>query len=322
VKAQTAHWSSLLVLLSLVTLAAPARAQHLERALELERSGRLVDALDEFEEALMTSGNSRRELVTIFRHLSVLRFASGDPAGTRDSVMRLLAVSPTATLPDSAPPELQELFEDATARWRGRTLRARIEEGSGSNGTILVRIVDDLMDMVAGVEITADSRVIGRAEGFGSEFEVTLEETNAPEDEVVILLIGENGGILWEGASELPTAGAGRAPNRERPHRTSTARRWQRIVASTLLGVGLATAVAGSITLAVHDTSTGEQRILDGIIYERYRQTLIGGVVLLGLGLATAIGGLVWLLIDRRRSPGGDGDGDGENLSAEMIARW
>lgn len=290
-----------LIFVLILSWSSVAMAQDLETALDLERSGRLIDALDAFEEALRSSGNSRRDLATIYQHLSVLRFASGDELGANDALMRLLAVSPAATLPDSAPPEIQSMLEEAAGRWEGSTLRAQVRHRVREEELLLrVTVVDDLAGMVAGVELMANSRVVAESEDIGPEFRLRVDHNElGGVDELTVLLVDEYHGILWEGTHTIEPSELDHEQQESTLPPDVSSSSWQRSVAWTLVSVGLATLLAGAITTGVHDTSTGEQQVLDGIIYEKYRDTLSGGIALLSIGGALTLGGVIWLFARR-----------------------
>jgi tetratricopeptide (TPR) repeat protein len=111
----------------LLWIESPAQAEEVQDALRLEANGQLIEALHTFELALRRRDNSLEDLVTIYEHLGVLQLAAGERGEARQSMDRLLAVDPSPNLPDTAPPEAQELLDEAIALWNGRRLHAEIE---------------------------------------------------------------------------------------------------------------------------------------------------------------------------------------------------
>jgi len=274
-------------------------------AIELENEGRLEDALDTFEEVLASSGNSRRDLATIFEHLAVLRFAAGDEQGALEAFSRMLAVSPTASMPDSAPPDMQPLFDRAASRWRGHTLRADIEEQGVEDGEVSleVRVIDDLLDMVGGVQVARGATTLATSRGYGPswDLQVPLDELDSDDPVVTVRLVDVYGGVVWEGTHEIVTSGEpAEEPTVE--HRTEPVDglRGQRIAAYVFIGTGLAVAAAGIALVAIDGEWTGETRVNNGMIEWEIRDTAVGGGVMIGLGGAAAVGGLIWVLMTRR----------------------
>ncbi len=295
-----------------------AEAQSIDSALQLENEGLLVDALDAFEELLTTSGNTHPELLTILQHLSVLRFASGDSAGARNAIQRLLIIDGDATLLDSAPPALVEIHERINDRFAGRTLRADLHVGEQEGGevSIRVRVINDVLDLVAGIELLHHGDVLDTTGGDGPSYRV-FAPLNTVDEDLLVRLLDEYDSVLWEGRVE-PDSNAGRT-NDSSARRRSERPGWHSTVAWLLVGAGGLSIVVGGILVGIDESPTGEQRVVEGILEERVRTTAAGGWVLLGLGTAAAIGGLIWLLTGRRPARSDD---DADSFALDLITRW
>ena len=306
----------LMTLLGVLAITTGAQAQDIDAALQMEDEGLLVDALDAFEVLRTVPGNSRDELTTIYQHLSVLRFSAGDHSGARDAMMRLAAIAPEVTLPDSAPPEVQRAFERVTERWEERLLRAELELEGRRASRVRARVLDDLMDMVAAVEVVVDGRVIAATDQGGPSYELELPDDVLDEARAAtVRLLDEHNGTLWEGELQLEDAGDDAPVVSD----TSGAPRWHRAMGWALIGVGLAGVIGGGVSVGLDGTSTGEQRVVDGILEERFRSTAAGGWVLIGLGAAAALGGLIWLLLDREPAQPGAAE---EEMATDPDGSW
>lgn len=280
----------------------PARAQDLEAALELESRGQLAGALRAFETVLSTPGNSQEDLATIFQHLGLLRFADGDAQGAREAMMWLLAVEPDASLPDSAPPEVQEILEASRERWAGRRLHGEVEAVAlaGRRGVrIRLRAVDDLARMVEAVEVAEGDAVLADAVGRGPwELVVPESVVEAGQARLQVRLVDGHGGLLWEDAVDIdiPSSSGDRDARRLAP-------RTQRILAWCLVGAGGVLVIAGGVAAGVDGTATGNYRVVDGILEQEVRATATGGWILISAGLAAAVAGVVLLLLTPREAP-------------------
>lgn len=310
--------------LSLAMWAASTEAQSLREAIGLESEGRLEDALDAFESVLASDGNSRRDLSVIYEHLAVLRFAAGDSEGAQDAFLRMLAVAPTASMPASAPPDMQPLFDQAEERWAGRTLHAEIEERAVVDGELVldVRVIDDLLEMVGGVQIARGSTRLVTGRGYGPHYELNIPSEDWGDDssQISVRLVNVYGGIIWEGTHRLEAPEEGAVGPRGTPRRPlDRSQRVQRIVAYSLLGVGLATTAVGIALVAVDESATGTWQVIDGIMHMQVRNTDVGGWVLIGLGGAAAIGSMIWLLLIRA---GGLSADRARRLASGTISRW
>lgn len=323
--------------------AAPAWAQSLSDALDLEAEGRLERALDAFEAVLAQEGNSRRELATIYEHLAVLRFAAGDEAGARDAFMRMLAVAPTASLPDAAPPDMEPLFEEAVDEWAGRSLHADIEELAFEDADLLVEVtvVDDLLDMAGGVLVSSGSEALDQLSGPGPSYEIRvpreLLESNRPR--IRVRLLDEHGGTIWEGTHELEAPEREARPPRRRAPDPDAERsdddggasassvgtsgsRTHQILGFTLMGLGVAAAAAGIALVAIDGLATGNYRGV-GILEQReIWATAEGGAVLISLGSAALIGGIVWVALTRRRRAVRETREAAQRAAAGVVAWW
>lgn len=311
--------------LALGLLAAPqaARAQSLSDALDLEAQGRLERALDAFESVLAREGNSRRDLATIYEHLAVLRFAAGDEAGARDAFMRMLAVAPTASLPDAAPPDMEPLFDEAVDEWAGRSLHADIEERGFEDADLLVEVtvVDDLLDMAGGVLVSQGSEPLDQLSGPGPSYEVRVprELLESDRPRIRVRLLDEHGGALWEGTHELEAPERASRPSRRRDPetepepetdqpddrggggRTGSSSRTHQILGYTLMGLGVAATAAGIALVAIDGNATGNYRGEGYLQQQEIWATAAGGGVLIALGGAAIVGGIVWVILARRR---------------------
>ena len=305
-----------------VALAAvPAGAQEVGDALELEIEGQLEAALRAFESVLEQEGNSRRDLATIYEHLAVLRFAAGDEPGARDAFLRMLAVAPTASLPDAAPPEMEPLFEEAVDHWAGRTLHADVEERSIADGEVLldVTVADDLLAMAGGVVVSSGSTVLDEARGPGPAYELRVpqELLVSESTRIRVRLVDEHGGAIWEGSHELEEPST--APGPRRQPETGGSLRTQHILAYSLIGAG-ALALAAGIVLAAYDgRATGEFRTYEGMRQQELYRTAAGGWVLISLGGAAIIGGILWRLLTRSRPAEREA---ALRVASGTIARW
>jgi hypothetical protein len=324
--------------LSVTGLASPARAQDLSDALDLEAQGRLERALDAFESVLEHEGNSRRDLATIYEHLAVLRFAAGDEAGARDAFMRMLAVAPTASLPDAAPPEMEPIFQEVVDEWAGRSLHADVEE-SGFDGEDLlleVDVVDDLLDMTGGVVVSSGSQPIDQVNGPGPSYELRVprELLESERPRIRVRLIDEHGGAIWEGTHDLEAPVRRPRPERERAAPSTTepepepdeghglSPRTHRILGFTLMGLGVAATAAGIALVAIDGDATGNFRGEGYLQQQEIWATAAGGAVLISLGAAAIVGGIVWVVLRRRRPAARETREAAERAAAGIVAWW
>jgi hypothetical protein len=283
-------------------------ASDLEPALQLEAQARFEEALAAFSAALTTPGNTREELATIYLHLGLLDFAADDREGSLDALVRLLAVDPDASLPGSAPPEMQALMDTAIERWRGRRLGAEIEprvQGeSESSAVIVVRVVDDVARMVAGAALSSSGEVIAESRGAGP-FELEVPPTAFEGSARLTLdLLDEHGGVLWSDESVEITQPRGSEPARSEPQVPARDRRrgvW--LGGWALLALGVVSIAAGGALMGVDGTPTGVMRTNDGVIEDEVLNTIAGGSVVLALGITGVVGAVVMLVLSRRRPP-------------------
>lgn len=293
------RFAAVLLILSLVSVTTPARAQDLASALELESQGQLAAALSAFEEILSLPGNTRGDLATIYQHLGLLRFADGDEEGVREAMMWLLTVEPDASLPDSAPPEVQDILSDSRERWSGRALHAEVGEvrdAGRDEVTIHVRAVDDVARMVEAIELVDGDAVLA-ADGERSPWELTVPRSIFADGErtLVVRLLDEHGGVLWDDEVDVsstasePRRGIGLEP------------RIQRILGWSLIGAGGLFIIGGGVAAGVDGTPTGEVRVVDGMLEQEVRATATGGWILISSGLAAAVAGMVLLLLMPRQ---------------------
>jgi hypothetical protein len=282
----------------------PALAQDLETALSLESEGYLGRALQAFSETLERPGNSREDLITIYQHIAVLSFGTGDQAEARQALHRLLALDRDITLPESAPPELQELLEQAEDVWRDRSFDATVDlpdqvrEGEGA--VIGITVVDDVAGIVAGAVLLVDGMVILEESGRGP-FSLTVEAASFEEGGVTITprLLDEHGGTVWQGEEIDLEIGqqplqddqgayeAGSSSDDERPR----SGRGLRIAGWVLFGVSLALGGAGGALVAI-DGRPIETITVDEGVRQRQYDTAIGGWSMVGAsgaGLITSV---------------------------------
>jgi hypothetical protein len=288
---------------ALASVTGSARAQDLDAALDLESRGQLAGALRAFEHVLSTPGNSTEDLATIYQHLGLLRFADGDEQGARQALMWLLTVAPDATLPGSAPPEVQEILEASRDRWAGRRLHAVVEtavRASWRNVRVGIRAADDVALMVEAVEVMDGEAVVAEAEGRGPwELAVPGSVFESGRALLQVRLIDEHGGLLWDGGIDVEVEGStgGRDGGQLSP-------RARRILAWSLVGAGGLLVVIGGVAVGVDGTSTGNYRVVDGILEQEVRATATGGWVLISTGLAAAVAGVVLLILTPRERGG------------------
>ncbi len=290
---------TILVVFTSVCITSPARAQDLTSALELESRGQLEAALRAFEEVLAMPGNTRSDLATVYQHLGLLRFADGDEAGVREAMMWLLAVEPEATLPDSAPPEVQAILSDSRERWSGRELHAEVVEvREAGRGEVMLhlRAVDDVARMVEAVEVVDGEEVLA-ADGERSPWELGVPSSVFDDGEVslVVRLLDEHGGVLWEDEVAVSLGSEGRRGG------IGLERGAQRILGWSLIGAGGLFIIGGGVAAGVDGTPTGEVRVVDGMLEQEVRTTATGGWILISMGLASAVAGMVLLLLLPRR---------------------
>lgn len=297
--------SGLLVLLAALALpVGPAWAEDLATALRLEDAGRLSEALAAFEQVLTQPGNTQPDLASIYLHLGLLRFASSDTEGARQALEMLLGVDSDAVLPSSAPPELSEVFVEASRRWSGRSLHADIDwpERVADDGSIVVRVhvVNDVPGLVAAAALVVDGRPVCDAWG-AQPFELVLTETEAASGEqVAVVLLNEHDGVVWSSPSVTSSRWTSSGPTAP----SERSYRGLRIAGWTLLVAGALSIVAGGVLVGLDGQPTGETRE-DAIEVYTFGTE---GWILIGLGGASLITGIVLLAVRRGgREPAGAG---------------
>lgn len=295
---------TVLVFAACISRSGPAFAQDLETALSLESEGYLGRALQAFTETLERAGNSRENLITIYQHIAVLSFGTGDQAEARQVLHRLLALDRDITLPESAPPELQELLEQAEDVWGDRSFGATVdlpdEVREGEDAVIGITVVDDVAGIVAGAVLLVDGMVMQEESGRGP-FSLSVEAASFEEGGVTIVprLLDEHGGTVWQGEeieleigrhptqADQVTAEHGDRVDDEHPHEG----RALRIAGWVLFGVSLAVGGAGGALVGI-DGRPIETITVDEGVRQRQYDTAIGGwsiVGAAGAGLITAV---------------------------------
>ncbi|MFW5921041.1 MAG: hypothetical protein ACOCUS_04320, partial [Polyangiales bacterium] len=106
------------VALAAASAVAPVRAaadDALERGVRLAEDADFAGAVEALDVAEQAPELTRDELVSLYGHRAVVRFALGEREAMRADMARLLAVDRDAELPASAPPPVREAWERVRA---------------------------------------------------------------------------------------------------------------------------------------------------------------------------------------------------------------
>jgi tetratricopeptide (TPR) repeat protein len=296
-----------------VAASAPAVAlgQDLPAALALEGEGRLGDALDAFARALEQPGSSQEDLATIYLHLSMLRFGTGDRAGALQALNRLLALDRDVELPASAPPEIRDMLREAASVWGerrfGATVEAPDQASPGVDAVVRLTVVDDVAGIVGGAALVVGADEVIRESGRGPSFEIAVPAASLAGGGVVVTprLLDEHDGIVWQGDPVRISVGAGAGVAEDEgssaatPPASRPGRRALRIAGWTLLGAGLAAACAGGVLVGI-DGTVIEERQVEGRLQERRYTTAVAGWALVGAAGAGLVAAVVLLVLGYR----------------------
>jgi len=288
----------------IIALTSPcvALAEELDRALELEGEGRLAEALDAFEIALVDPANCPNDFEVILEHLALLRFAAGDQDGALEAAVGLLSLAPDATSPGSAPPGLESIFEEASRRG-DRQLQASFDFAptvSHPQETPLeVMISGDAASLVVGAAIIDEGRRLDEGQGRDTiDLEIPEDAFNYGIARFSVELLSETGGTVWtsdplEIRVREPQAEAHDAlPNGPPISSGMLALGW-----SLLLGGAGAVGIGGWL-VSVDGQPTGNVRF-EGftITDEELHETMAGGVVLTLVGAAAVVTGVILAIV-------------------------
>jgi hypothetical protein len=182
------------------SFAEPAGAQTpLERAREAYESGALGEAVQRFERALRTPGNSTETLIEIHLHLGVLRAALGNAQAARAEFDIALALSPELAVPSELPPEQAAIFEQIrSARPGGLRAIAEVER-EGERISVRARVENAPAGLVAELHLSTQDGWSREVEGERAELAL---ERSAREIEVVAL--DAFGGVLARVSASVP----------------------------------------------------------------------------------------------------------------------
>jgi tetratricopeptide (TPR) repeat protein len=166
-----------------------------------------------FEQAEAAGGNSREQMLEIYRAIAEAHAALGRSDQAEVSFRRLLALDPSVTLPAGASPKLTTPFTAASEFVQGRgalKVECRKTPASAAQAGVVLTVVSDPVDLVAaarlvdgsgamvGAEVEGTGRITLAGEGAASC--VALDRSR---NELVIAEVGE--------ALPEPMAGAGGA---------------------------------------------------------------------------------------------------------------
>lgn len=304
---------SVIVIVLILLAPETARADELEAALALEEQGLLLEALEAFQALLHGGANTQEEVAIIYLHSSMLQLASGDRAAARESMDRLLAVESNPTLPETAPPAVAELLEEARRLWGPRRLRGDASGAealeAGEPAIIDVAVIDDVPGLVGSAALIRDGRRVAESSGR-PPFELELLPSAVGIDgvgtaDLEVQLLDEHDNLLWQGSPFAVSWIEATTPEPAVPAPSTTTPRRNRplwISGWTLFASGVLLVGGGATLVAIDELETGAEQITERGREIEVLDTDVSGWTLLAIGGAALITSVVLLIVSSRRA--------------------